>query len=164
MDQITERLLEIIASEENTSHKSSHWRKHTEKFLFKDGSVAGISGFSNRSPRFIGSNLIHRLLQKRNFPNLAIPKESKWHSLAKFTSKQQDRSLDLCLLRHVFTLDFLEKKLNLDQIKNVCVIGDGQANFVSLAIASLFFEKIISINLPEVLLSDWELIKRLNLI
>ena len=163
MDRVQERLLEIIASGDNLSQKSSHWLKHTKNFNFRDGCVEGIDGFSNRSRRFPGSSLIQGILQKRNFPNLPIPKESIWHSLAKFTSKQQDRNLDLCMLRHIFTLDHLEKNLNLHQIKNVCVIGDGQANFASLAITSPFFEKIISINLPEVLLSDWELINRLNL-
>ena len=163
MDEIQERILKNIKSRDNFNQKSSHWLKHTEDFNFTDDYVAGIDGFSSRSRRFPGSSLIQGLLQKRNFPNLPIPKESIWHSLAKFTSKQQDRNLDLCMLRHVFTLDLLEKNLNLHQIKSVCVIGDGQANFVSLAASSPFFEKIISINLPEVLLSDWELIKRLGL-
>ena len=40
----------------------------------------------------------------------------------------------------------------------LCVIGDGQANFVSPVLASNSFSKVISVNLPEVLLSDLELI------
>lgn len=163
LDSIQRKLLEIIQGGKDANQKSSHWLKHTENFIFKDDCVKGIDGFSNRSRRFPGSSIIHGILQKRNFADLPIPKQSVWYSAAKFTCKKQGRNLDLCMLRHVFTLDHLEKNLNLNKIKNVCVIGDGQANFVSLAINTPSFEKILSINLPEVLLSDWELINKLNL-
>ena len=163
MDNIQEKLINIVQSGKNTSQKSSHWLKHTEGFSFKDGRVEGINGFSSRSRRMPGSGFIHEILQKRNFADLPIPTQSAWYSAAKFTCRLQGRSLDLCMLRHVFTLDHLAKNLNLHQTKSVCIIGDGQANFASLAITSSFFEKVISINLPEVLLSDWELINKLNL-
>lgn len=163
LDSIQRKLLETIQGGENDNQKSSHWLKHTKDFTFKDECVKGIDAFSYRSKRSPGSSIFHEVLQKKNFADLPIPKQSAWYSAAKFSCKQQGRELDLCMLRHVFTLDYLEKSLNLNKIKNVCVIGDGQANFVSLAVNAPSFRKILSINLPEVLLSDWELINKLNL-
>ena len=45
---------------------------------------------------------------------------------------------------------------------NCCVIGDGQSNFVSLALFNSGIDKIISVNLPEVLLNDLTLLQKLR--
>jgi hypothetical protein len=162
VDSIADQLLEMISQGESASHKSSHWQRHTEKFAIKNNKVLGIDGFSPRSRKFPFSNLLHEILQKRNFNNLSIPTNSSWYFLGKVAAKKQCRSFDLDILRQVFTLDFLEGNLNLNSTPNICIIGDGQANFTSIALQSSFFNKIISVNLPEVLLSDWELIKKLS--
>ena len=162
MDAIADELLEMILQDENASHKSSHWQKHTERFSTRKNKVSGIDGFSPRSRKFPLSDLLHEIAQKKNFANLSIPSESSWYRLGKEATKKQQRSFDLDILRQVFTLNFLESHLNLDSSSNICIIGDGQANCTSIALQSLFFNKIISVNLPEVLLSDWELIRKLN--
>jgi len=72
---------------------------------------------------------------------------------------QQGREIDSCVARHVFTLDLLERFPEIRR-NRVCIIGDGQANFVSLAMAKEFSDKLVSINLTEILLSDLELIER----
>ena len=71
---------------------------------------------------------------------------------------RQRRSLDNDAYRHVCTLLFLERCMRLSDIQTACVIGDGQANFVSPTLAANTFSKVISVNLPEILLSDLELI------
>lgn len=162
MDAIGDQIIEMISQGDSASQKSSHWQKHTKGFAVREGKVSGIDGFSPRSTKFPLSDLLHRIAQRKNFNNLSIPFNSIWYQLGKEATKKQNRSFDLDILRQVFTLDFLENHLHLDSTSNICIIGDGQANFTSIALQSNFFNKIISVNLPEVLLSDWELIKKLN--
>jgi hypothetical protein len=61
----------------------------------------------------------------------------------------------------VFTFELLENTVDLTR-DLVCIIGDGQANFVSLAIENNFSRKLISINLTEVLMSDLDLIEKIE--
>jgi hypothetical protein len=80
----------------------------------------------------------------------------------------QNRSLDSCVLRHVYTFNLLEEKGIFERIQDgglgrVCVIGDGQSNFVSMALVDSRFAKLISINLTETLLSDLDLVEKLPL-
>ncbi len=152
----------MISQGESASHKSSHWRRHTETFSIINNKVSGIDGFSPRSRKFPFGNLLHKALQKNNFSNLSIPINSSWYHFGNEAAKKQNRSFDLDMLRQVFTLKFLECNLNLNNTPNICIIRDGQANLASIALQSSFFNKVISVNLPEVLLSDWELIKKLD--
>lgn len=69
----------------------------------------------------------------------------------------------MCVIRHVFTFIFLEEYQLIGKEKVACVIGDGQANFVSMALRGNTFKKVISINLTEILLSDLDLVEHLNL-
>jgi hypothetical protein len=64
-------------------------------------------------------------------------------------------------LRHVYSFICLERFGLIDKDKIACVIGDGQANFVSLALKTDSFRKVISINLTEVLLSNLDLLEPL---
>ena len=162
VDLITKTLLDMCIAGHSNAYKSSYWEHYTKKFRFNKNKVSGISAFSPRSKRFPCSDAYHRLLQALNFEEIAIPTHSRWYKLAQYCSNKQNRSFDLDLLRQVFTLELLEDLLSLREIENICIIGDGQANFASLAIHSDSFRKIISINLPEVLLSDWELITLLD--
>ena len=79
MDKIQEELLKEVNDDKNRSQKSSHWQRHTDRFEFADGKVKGIDGFSGRSRKYIGSNFIHKMLQKRNFSDLDIPVDSKYY-------------------------------------------------------------------------------------
>lgn len=159
MDIIQRKLYGIICNSENNVEKSSHWLEHTKNFELINGKVSGIDGFAGRTRKYIGSQYIHSVLQARNFSDLVIPRNSKFYSNALDIAEKQNRCLDLDLLRHVFTFEYLDEKIGLRGMKNICVIGDGQANFASLALNSNLFQKVISINLPEVLMSDWELLK-----
>jgi hypothetical protein len=67
----------------------------------------------------------------------------------------------------VYTFELLQQMVfnNVSTLskKNCCVIGDGQSNFVSLALFNKNIDKIISVNLPEVLLNDLALLKKLEI-
>jgi hypothetical protein len=144
--------------------KSSHWRSHTSSIkITKDFKVSGINGFSNRTSRFPGSHFLHLRNLKKTFPWAMERLQSAQFNEAAKICHRQSREIDSCVARNFFTLDLIESFLSVP-IDRVCVIGDGQANFVSLAISRNSFKKMVSINLPEVLLSDLELIEKLKYI
>ncbi len=148
--------------QESSKAKSSHWHFHTQSSeLSSDYRISGINGFSNRTRRFPGSYLLHRRNLKKLFPWAKKLIESKSFHAAKEICHLQRREVDSCVLRHVFTFDLLEKYSEIS-LRKVCVIGDGQANFVSIALSKNFSEKLISVNLTEVLLSDLDLIEKLD--
>jgi len=150
--------------QESSQAKSSHWRFHTQSStLSSDYRISGINGFSNRTRRFPGSYILHKRNLKKLFPWAKKLIESKSFLAARKICHAQRREVDSCVLRHVFTFDLLEK-YSLISLRNVCVIGDGQANFVSIALSKKFSEKLISVNLTEVLLSDLDLIEKLKLV
>ena len=75
----------------------------------------------------------------------------------------QNRQLDVSIIRHIFYFNLLNK-YNL--LKNkICIIGDGKANFVGgLLVMNRKDIKIFSINLTEVLIHDYLMIRNINLI
>ena len=75
---------------------------------------------------------------------------------------KQSRVVDSSVLRQVLTLKLIEEKINLKNINQLCVIGDGQSNLVAVALESNKFKKVLSINIPEVLLNDFNLIKKMG--
>lgn len=122
--------------------------------------MSGINGFSNRTRRFPGSSKLHKRNLIRLFPWAKKTIRSPKFDTAFNICHLQNREIDTCVARHVFTFDLLEEFVNIDKSRT-CVIGDGQSNFVSLAITNNFAEKLISVNLTEVLMSDLELIEEL---
>lgn len=67
--------------------------------------------------------------------------------------KQQSRIMNYELIIHGIVLKILNNKNILKD--NICVIGDGKANFVNGVINFDGIEKIYSINLPEALIQDY---------
>jgi len=148
----------------NATQKSSHWAARTSRFSVENGKVNGIAGFSSRSIRIpFLTYYLHAFLQFLNFRNFYDAILSKWYGSFDTVLSKQGRSLDNDAYRHVCTFTFLEKYINFSSIDTVCVIGDGQANFVSPLLARNTFSKVISVNLPEVLISDLELILQLDI-
>ena len=155
----------------NEVDKSSHWAKHTKdtKIDIKNLSISNISGFGGRQKNNFITRGLHSIFQAIYFSKPNHFKKSPYYKHAKEISNLQNKVIDIDALRHILTFDFLQEVLNKklffhDQnIKtNCCIIGDGQTNFLSLALLSNHFNKIISINLPEVLLNDLDLIKCLT--
>jgi hypothetical protein len=139
--------------------KSSHWEFHTRKAEISSNSrITGIDGFSNRTRKFPGSTALHKRNLKKLYPWATKQIHSTDFELAIQICHAQSREIDTCVARHFFTIEMLE---NFEEVphRKVCVIGDGQANFVSLAMSRNFCDKLISINLTEVLLSDLDLLE-----
>jgi putative sugar O-methyltransferase len=152
-------LFVLCRNSANQSQKSSHWAKLTSQFSVKNGKVTGVSGFSPRSTRLpFLTYYYHALLQLLNFKNFLDVYNSRWYGIVDSVLARQRRSLDNDAYRHVCTFLFLERHIRLADIHTVCVIGDGQSNFVCPMLATNTFSKVISVNLPEILLSDLELI------
>ena len=62
-------------------------------------------------------------------------------------------------MKHAYVLDLLERRLA-PRRATVCVIGDGLANFVAPALElSETFTRVVSVNLPEILLADLQLLE-----
>lgn len=157
---------EFLAGDLKYDHnqKSSHWVSHTANAkVGMDSRIGDIDGFSSRTPRFPFSSFLHRRAQRKTFSNLDVAIGSPFYKIASDFCLAQSRSIDVCVMRHVFTFILLDSHGLLNKSKIACVIGDGQSNFVSLAIKSNSFSKIISVNLSEVLLSDLDLIEELDL-
>lgn len=152
-------LYALCRSSVNQGQKSTHWTNLTSQFTYRNGKVTGLSGFSPRSKRLsFFTYYYHLFLQFLNFNDFLIAHRSRWYNIVDQVLSRQQRSLDNDAYRHVCTLSFLENHLNFSDINTVCIIGDGQANFVAPVLADNTFSKVISVNLPEILLSDLELI------
>lgn len=160
LDSIRASLLMDLPT--SSKAKSSHWEFHTRQAeISSDSKISGIDGFSNRTRKFPGSTSLH----KRNLRKL-YPWASK--QISSFAFEQaieichaQSREIDTCVARHIFTMELLENFKEMSR-RRVCVIGDGQSNFVSLALSRNFCKKLISINLTEVLLSDLDLLEGIS--
>ena len=162
-DEVYNHLISEVS--QNEDNKSSHWAFHTKDFRISNSNkIRGISGFGSNGILipFI-SNRIHRYTQRQVFKGIDFDWDCNYYQYAKLACSVQHRCLDVDMMRHTFTCNFLfNTQLKMFGLDRICVIGDGQTNFVSLALLSKRFKKIISINLPEVHLSDLNLISKLN--
>lgn len=140
--------------------KSSHWQYFTkERLINSDGEISGMSGFGTRVVSSLRRKLAHGVLQ-RHLLGWSNPIFSSLpYRRALSVCSRQARLVDMDVIRHCFTIDLLSQwHKRLGSPKSVCVIGDGQANFVTAAISSGLYQKIVSINLADILLSDLDLI------
>lgn len=86
----------------------------------------------------------------------------RWHRLGREIARAQKRVFDLDLLRHVFTANYLARRLPLERIKTVVVIGDGFANMAALLSHFPAVAKIILVNLRNPLRVDAQCLDRLT--
>ena len=159
LDSIRASLLMDLPT--SSEAKSSHWEFHTSRAeISTDSKISGIDGFSNRTRKFPGSTSLHKRNLRKLYPWASKQIDSNVFEQAMQICHAQSREIDPCVARHIFTLELLEKFKGISH-RRVCVIGDGQSNFVSLALSRNFSDKLISINLTEVLLSDLDLLESL---
>lgn len=148
---------------DSDTQKSSHWQLYTsDRELRDDGTIRGVSGFGARAKRTIFHQFVHNVLQRRVVGASNPVFRSPGHTAAKEYTRLQRRALDMDVLRHVCTMELLASNhQRMDKPRRVAVIGDGQTNFVAASLASGLYDKVVSINLVDVLLSDLELLSRL---
>lgn len=76
----------------------------------------------------------------------------------KLICKKQNRMFNYDLIIHSIVLEILKKENLLKE--NICVIGDGKANFIHGIINNHHIKKIYSINLPQSLIQDYIILKQ----
>ena len=154
---------DVLLTELNSEKhlKSSHWQYYLRNFDVKDdltidGDLGGFGEIQPLSPlRKIFNNFFLIILFGKDFLFTDL------YKIFKNIENEQNKCIDINVIRHYFTFEFLQKKIfTHEKIDNVCVIGDGRCNFVSPALKSNIFNKIISVNLTEVLLFDLLLLEK----
>jgi hypothetical protein len=139
MDAIGQLSAEIDASD---SVKSSHWKHHT-----KVGDGFGVIRKSSAM-----SEIWHGVAQRALYLGSNIF-QAEEYSAMKAWCRAQGRVLNQNSLLHAFAIRFLRERVA--HVPVTCVIGDGRANFAGLWLKlNDRSRKLISINLPEVLIAD----------
>lgn len=147
-------LSNFLETKEKT--RSSHWEKYHSKFQYKDGVLSGLEGFGTNNKPLRGFNkIIYEILLKR-YTKFRVDinsfKEIKKAALE--ITVKQNRALDLDVIRHCLTIDFLKSKINLNNKKNIVIIGDGWGILTSLLLKLDIVKRVILINLNRTLLVD----------
>ena len=78
----------------------------------------------------------------------------------KHLCKKQSRLFNIDLIIHSIFLNLLKKREILQ--KNICVIGDGKANFLHGVLNLKYVTKIYSVNLAEALIQDFLILKKFH--
>lgn len=160
---------------ENDKYKSQHWQNYTRYFDIKNlnnkidnnmrdffipqDSNFGVAGFGTISKNNILKKIYHYLFQRLLFIKKYYIFKTSEYKKFKDICKIQKRNINLDALRHVFTLKMLNDNFKKDLV--VCSIGDGRANLISPLLMQNNMKKIISINLPEILIADLDLILKI---
>ena len=172
-DIIIKKLIENI--EKTNDNKSSHWKLLLpEEKKFKDYKHLDdqLSRYFNKKNDFLdkfehlggGSftlkskkDVLHKLLQKTLYGNNIF----KTNTFKKYKTifDKQNRFMDNDAIRHIFTYEKLKKILNPISIKSICIIGDGKLNGVLGAYLTFPKAKIYTINLSEILINDYLILK-----
>ena len=139
--------------------QSSHWKNYLENSDFNN--IEKSFGFGIFEKKSMLHTPIHLFFQKLIFGMRIFYTDE--YKLFKKLCDLQNRQLDVDVMKHIFTFNFLNRY---NAIKNnICVIGDGKANFVGGLLAMNSKDiKIFSINLTEVLIHDYLMIRKTNLI
>lgn len=145
---------------ESDRRKSSHWQHYTSnRAIDAQGEVAGVWGFGTRVPDSFHRKAAHALLQRQLLGWKNPVFNSAAYRAARSYCNAQGRIVDMDVLRHCFTLELLGMWHNqLGRPTRICVIGDGQANFVTAGLYAERYQKIFSVNLADVLLNDLDLL------
>jgi len=137
--------------------RSSHWTHEQKTFRFDKDSFSDVGpmGTFSQSQGLVPTvahfffQLPFRLIGLRYKHFLSID------GIARRIAKAQNRQYDLDLLRHVLTLAFLRKHLNLEtETDPICIIGDGYANMASVILGALPKSRVILVNLNKSLIVD----------
>lgn len=151
------KLINLI--EETEKNKSSFWKP-----LLKEKNINDLYknfGFGSFEKRNFFRNILHLIFQVILFKNAISIFFSNEYKIYKNIFKKMNRQIDNDAMRHVFTLKLLKQKINPNKI---CIIGDGKINFLSGCLKIFPSSKIYSVNLGEVLIHDYSIIKKYDII
>ena len=150
-----DKILNLLNSKiQNTSsNKSSSYKMYLKNVDYQNiYSQFATGGFQKKKFlrsffNFIFSRLIFKfsIFSSKNFKKLMQ------------INNKLNVALNVNMIWHVIIVNILKKKT---KPKTICVIGDGKANFVLNALISFKNVKIYSINLTEVLINDYLILKK----
>ena len=136
-------------------NKSSFWKKYlpNNSNYLKPHESLGSGAFTKKTFK----NYIHNKLARIVFKNKIF--KTKTYYAYKNIFDEIDRYIDNDTIRHIFTFEKIKKHLD---PKTICIIGDGKLNAVLGAHLTFPSAKIYSVNLSEVLINDYIILKKIN--
>jgi hypothetical protein len=138
-------------------NKSSHW-----KFFLNNKNIKNIFinfGFGSFERVSLIRSFLHYILSRLLFGFKIFKSLEAKIYLDIF--KKMKRQIDNDSIRHIFLFNLIKKEIN---PKKICVIGDGKANFILGALKIFPESQIYSVNLAEVLIHDYIIIKKFKLL
>lgn len=142
----------------SNSHKSSFWLNRLDDSRYLN--IDNFLGFGTFTKKKYFSNYVHKFFQKKIFGEQIFYTDEYKKYLTLFN--KQKRQINIDNIQHVYF--FKKIKEYFENIDSACVIGDGKINFLS-GMTSIFPNaKIFSINLAEVLIHDYLILKKCKLI
>lgn len=154
MDIIIKKLINNIRN--SNQNKSSYWQKYLpiQGNYLNEFEHSNFGSYTNK--KYI-KNLFHNLLARIIYGN-DIFKTETYKNFKKYFDKI-DRHIDNDTIRHIFTFEKLKKFTN---PKTICIIGDGKINGVLGAHLTFPKAKLFSLNLSEVLINDYIILKKID--
>lgn len=137
----------------SNNFKSSYWS--SLKFSNDLENIYGHFGFGTFEKKKKIRNLAHTFFQFLIYGN-KIFKMEEYKKIKLFLEKFQ-RQIDIDVIKHLYVFNLLKKKIKTP--KSIAVIGDGKANFITNAFLNYPNSVLYSINLPEVLIHDYFILK-----
>ena len=153
---IIEDLKKHIKSTEK--NKSSFWKKHLNQFTDYLNPYAFVGAVSYTKKSLVKKPL-NFLLSRIVYGNNIF--FSKTYKRFKKVFDSIDRQIDNEAIRHIFTFKLLKDQVNPSRI---CIIGDGKLNGLIGGITEFPEAKIYSVNLTEVLINDYLILEKTNLV
>lgn len=141
---------QIINTKKNRSSSYNNYLKNINYMSIWE--QFGTGGFAKKKIirdifNFFFSRLIYKfkIFKKSNYSNICL------------INKKLNVSLNINMIWHLYSFEYLKKRLS---PKNICIIGDGKCNSVFNAFVNFPNIRIFSINLAEVLINDYLIIKK----
>lgn len=160
-EKILNLLSNYLSKEDNQS--SSHWNHYHQISKFDDKNILkieGLEGYSAKSSNPI-KNFLHFLLQTKykkmgeNFKDF-----SNYYDQSKTFIQLINGNYDLCMLRQVLTLSFINQMFSFKEDETFLIIGDGYANLGGLIRRIFPKSTIYLINLNKNLYIDYLFFKK----
>ena len=134
-------------------------------FLFKKKKLLDFNndyGYGNYTKKSFIKSILHLFFQIIIFGFNFLKLNE--YSLYKKIYYKMGRQVDLNTIRQILTFELINKYKNYNKIKKICIIGDGKANFLIGALGLLTNAQIFVVNLSEVLIDDYLILKKNKLI
>ena len=154
---ILEKLKYYLKKSDN--HKSSFWINRLDNKRYLD--TQKFLGFGSFTENNFISSFFHKNFQKKIYGDEIFNTE-EYKKYENFF-KKQNRLINIDNIQHIFFFKKIRDNLN-KKINSACVIGDGKINFLSGMLSIYPKAKIFSINLSEVLIHDYLILKKYNIL